>query len=90
MQPLLKIASAYLDPDNTTIGSFDLTGRCAFAICTEGEFTIRILNERYVVKSRDMFACMPFVNVEILDVIKPSEIIFTFVKNNLVPMMINI
>lgn len=54
---------------------FDMTGRCAFAICSEGDFDIKILNEEYRVKDYCIFACMPFVNVEIMRVRKPGKII---------------
>lgn len=55
---------------------FEMTGRCAFAICTEGKFKIRILNEIYEVTENSMFACMPFVNIEVISVEKLSHLIF--------------
>lgn len=54
---------------------FDMTGWCAFAICEEGDFDIRILNEEYHVKGHCIFACMPFVNVEIIRIRENVKII---------------
>lgn len=68
---------------------FDLSGRCAFAICTKGQFRIKILNEQYSVSGHSMFACMPFVNIEVLHVDQPSEIIFGSILIQDMPRMIN-
>lgn len=51
-----------------------MTGRCAFAICAEGDFDIRILNETYRIKENCIFACMPFVNVEVLEIRRPARL----------------
>ncbi len=58
---------------------FDMTKRCAFALCTGGEFIIKILNEEYKVTSGCLFACMPFVNIEVVRVEQPGEILFGFI-----------
>ncbi len=85
----LNISTVRLYPESDTRRVLDMTGRCAFAICTEGEFTIKILNEQYVVASHCMFACMPFVNIEVIGVVKPSEIIFGNIMIEDIPMAIN-
>ncbi len=89
MQIRLEIATITLEPDNNPGQVFDMTGRCAFAICTKGSFAIKILNEKYIVSTHCMFACMPFVNIEVVEVSQPSEVIFGFLQIEDVPMMIN-
>lgn len=71
----LNISTLRLSPENDTGRVFDMTGRCAFAICSEGDFDIRILNEEYHVEGYCIFACMPFVNVEIVRIRKAGKII---------------
>ncbi len=71
----LNISIATLLPETDSGRVFDMTGRCAFAICTDGDFDIRILNEVYNIKGHSIFACMPFVNVEVLQIRKPSRIL---------------
>ncbi len=67
----------------------DMSGRCAFAICTKGQFDITILNERFTVKDHCLFACMPFINIEIIGVSELSEVVFGYVLIQDVPRMIN-
>lgn len=89
MSTPLKIVTAELNrstPDNRI---FDMTGRCAFVICTEGDFEIRILNETYRVRDYCLFACMPFVNIEIASIEKESKLILGYIKLEDVPKMIN-
>ncbi len=88
MQTTLKITTVFLDPIENAARMFDMTGRCAFAVCTKGEFTIKILNEQYIVNDQCMFACMPFVNIEVISVFKPSEIIFGSIIIEDVPRLI--
>ncbi len=71
----LNISTVFLRSETDTGRIFDMTGRCAFAICAEGDFDIRILNVEYHVEGHCIFACMPFVNVEILRIRKNSTII---------------
>ncbi len=71
----LNISIVKLCAEHDTGRVLDMTGRCAFAIWVEGDFDIRILNEEYRVKDHCIFACMPFVNVEILRIRKPGKII---------------
>ncbi len=85
----LNITTVVLDPDNAEGQVFDITGRCAFAICTKGEFEIKILNERYKVSANCMFACMPFVNMDVVSVYKSSEVVFGWILIKDVPKLIN-
>ncbi len=85
----LKISTVSISPDRFTGHVFDITGRCAFAICTKGEFEIKILNEQYTVTENCMFACMPFINIEVKSVSSLSEIIFGSVLIKDVPRLIN-
>lgn len=89
MHPLLKINTVSLSPDNASCQSIDMLGQCAFAICTKGEFVIKILNEQYDVRCQGMFACMPFVHIDVVAVGKPSEVIFGCIQIEDVPNMIN-
>lgn len=75
MATQLKISLQHLTPEKGAGRVFDMTGRCAFALCVKGEFDIKILNEEYHVGEHCVFACMPFVNIEVLRVSKPSEIL---------------
>lgn len=79
MHPPLQIEILRLLPDSGTGRVFDMTRRCAVGICTGGEFEIRILNERYRIGSRGMFACMPFINVEVTRVSASAEMIFIYI-----------
>ncbi len=85
----LKITTVSLNPDDANGFVFDITGRCAFAICTKGELEIKILNEHYKVSANCMFTCMPFVNIDVIRVIQPSDIIFGSILIKDVPRMIN-
>lgn len=89
MQPTLKIITATLNPTDSPVKTLDMSGRCGFAICTKGEFVIKLLNEHYTVSEHSLFACMPFVNIKVMDVIEPSEVIFGQILLKDVPMMIN-
>ncbi len=71
----LNISTVHLNPEKDAGRIFDMTGRCAFAICADGDFDIRILNMEYRVKDHCIFACMPFVNVEIIRIRKAGIII---------------
>ncbi len=85
----LRINTVYLTPDDSMGRVLDFSGRCAVAICTKGDFVIKILNEQYRVSDHCMFACMPFVNIEVVDVGKSSEVVFGEILIEDVPMMIN-
>ncbi len=89
MDTLLQIATASLNPDTDFGHVFEMTGRCAFAICTKGEFEIKFFNERYIVREHCMFACMPFVRIEVLSVAAPSEVVFGYIRIEDVPAMIS-
>lgn len=75
MQTPLNISTEILLPGAGSHRIFDMTGRCAFAVCTEGDFDIRIMHKDYSVKSRSVMMCMPFVNVEVIRVNEPSNVI---------------
>lgn len=89
MKPPLRIFTSHLNHAGDADNLLDMTGRCAFAICTGGKFLIRILNEQYVVERNCMFACMPFVNIEVLSVDMPSELIVGYLGIDDIPRMIN-
>lgn len=89
MQPLLTISTVTLHPEESQGMLFDMSGRCAFAVCKKGRFEIRILNELYSIGERSIFACMPFVSIEVVSVAEVSEIIFGYIKIEDVPKMIN-
>ncbi len=89
MRPPLIIERQYLSPDESVGAVFDMSRRCAFAVCTKGELTIKILNLKYIVRARSGFACMPFVNIDVVAVAEPSEIIFGYIQIDDVPGMIN-
>lgn len=76
----LNIATVRLTPEKDTGRVFDMTGRCAFAISAEGDFDIKIFSEEYQVKGHCIFACMPFVNVEIMRIRQPGKIILGGIK----------
>ncbi len=75
METPLNISTIHLNRQKDTGRIFDMTGRCAFAICSGGDFDIRILNVEYRVTGNSIFACMPFVNVEIVRIRKEGKII---------------
>ncbi len=89
MHTPFKITTVRIDPMETSGQTFDIAGRCAFAVCTKGELEIKILNEQYTVTDNCMFACMPFIKVDVISVSKPSEIIFGSVLIKDVPRLIN-
>ncbi len=90
LQPKLLITPYSITPSSATSGHIlDMSGRAAFALCIEGEFTIKILKEQYVVRGHCVFACMPFVNVELVEVAKESKVIFGQIPIADLPMMIN-
>lgn len=76
----LDIITVTLTAETDAGRVFDMTGRCAFAICSEGDFDIRILNEEYHVSDRCIFACMPFVKIEVLRVRRVGKIILGLVR----------
>ncbi len=71
----LNIMVEHLTEEKDTGRVFDMTSRCAFAICQEGDFDIRIMNEEYHVEPYCLMACMPFVNVEIKGIRSAARII---------------
>ncbi len=85
----LTISTMRLSAASPTGSVVDMSGRCAFALCTKGDFTISILNEQYAVSERCLFACMPFVNIEIVSVAATSEVTFGYIALEDVPRMIN-
>ncbi len=89
MSAALKINTVSLSPEDPIDHIFEFAGRCAFAICTKGDFEIKILNERYRVSENCIFACMPFVNIEVMSVNSFSEIVFGMILIKDVPRLIN-
>ncbi len=85
----IAISTISINPVDGPGLQLDMLGKCAFAICTKGEFTIRILNQKYTVRDHCLFACMPFVNIEFVDVVRQSEIVLGFIMLEDVPRMIN-
>lgn len=88
MKAPLNISTVRLAADHDVGRVFDMTRRCAFALCTEGDFDIRILNVEYHVGARCLFACMPFVNIEVVNIRRPSEIILGYLMIEDMPGMI--
>lgn len=84
----LQISTVSLSTETRSGHVFEMTGRCAFAICTRGEFDIKVFNEKYAVKSHCIFACMPFVKIEVIDVRALSEVVFGYIRIEDVPTMI--
>lgn len=80
MSTLLNISNVFLTAGEDVGRVFDMTGRCAFAICENGDFDIRISNVEYKIKGRCIFACMPFVNVEIIRINETSKLILGGIK----------
>lgn len=85
----IKIVTEKLSTSDGPGQIFDMTKRCAFALCKRGKIVIKILNENYVVEDHCMFACMPFVNIEVVGVDRPTEIVFGYIGLDDVPKMIN-
>lgn len=75
MEIPLKISLIEIRPENGVGRVVDLGGRCAFAICSEGDMVIKILNEEYHVTDNCIFACMPFVTIEVMSINKHSKFI---------------
>ncbi len=67
----------------------EMAARCAFAICTEGDFTIKILNEYHKVSAGVIVACMPFVNIELIEISTPGKVIFGNIHITDIPKIIN-
>lgn len=89
MSPALIINTVSLSPGAPIDPIFEFAGRCVFAICSKGDFEIKILNERYRVSENCIFACMPFVNIEVMSVNSSSEIVFGMILIKDVPRLIN-
>ncbi len=89
MQRLIKFETVSLGADHTGPHILDMTGRCAFAICLKGVFEIKMLNERYHADRGCMFACMPFVNIEVTHDDSPCEILLGYISLADIPAMIN-
>lgn len=85
----LKITTINLVPKESDGKVLDFKGSCAFAICTKGDMEIKILNEYHKVSVNCMFACMPFVNIHVLHVTQPTEIIFGSIQIKDFPRLIN-
>ncbi len=75
MSTPLNISTYSLCPGRDEGRVFDMTGRCAFAISVAGDFDIKILNTEYRVAGHCIFACMPFVNVEIVRIREAATIV---------------
>lgn len=84
----LHITTVTLTAGDTLPRIFEMTRRCAFAVCTRGKFVIKVLNEVYTVRRCCSFACMPFVNIEIVEVSEDAEVIFGYIRLEDVPKLI--
>lgn len=89
MNSSLQISTVTLSASDGARRVFDMSGRCAFALCTKGSFDVKILDEVYAVTERCIFACMPFVNIEVVDVHATSEVIFGYISIEAVSTLIN-
>lgn len=89
MFPTLKLSRVCIEGPGDCGRVFDMTRRCAFAMCTSGEFDVRILNECYRVGARSLLACMPFVDVRVVGVSSPGEVVFGYIDIVDVPKVIN-
>lgn len=75
MQSTFKVTKEILMPGMKEIPIFDLNGRCAFAVCNQGDFDVRIMHNVYHVEDHCMVLGMPFVHIEVTEVRRPSEMI---------------
>lgn len=89
VQPSLKIVNLSLGPENIPKHIFDMSGRCAFVVCTKGGFDVKILNEINKIKCRTLLACMPFVNIDVVRISTQSEVIIGYINISDIPTMIN-
>ncbi len=86
----LPLSIEHIDLGTADIApTFVMTRRCGVAICVEGEFDVKILNEVHTVSQYSMFACMPFVSIKVLAVRRPAKVILGLVDIDDVPVMIN-
>ncbi len=85
----LKISIEKLIPSSHANYTLDLAGRCAFVVCTKGDLDIKILNNVYHISEKWMFACMPFIDAEVISVSQPSEILLGQLRIEDVPSIIN-
>lgn len=76
MQTPFKIVTTTIQPCENANLVYDMTGQCAFAVCVNGDFDVKIMNKEHRLQSRNVLMCMPFINVELLRVRTPSEVIF--------------
>lgn len=76
MQAPIEIFTAHLIPGDANGRVFDMTERCAFAVCLEGDFDVKIMNRTHRVVSHSILICTPYIRVEVLEVRRPSEVIF--------------
>ncbi len=89
MQTPLVITTSTLTPTDGPGKIHEMAGQCAFALCMKGEMVVKILNERYRVSEHCILACMPFVEIEVMDVAQTCEIVIGQIMLKDVPMMIN-
>lgn len=71
----LNITTAVITSEKDEGRVYDMNDRCAFAICAEGDLDVKILNEVYHVTDHCIFACMPFVSIEIVKVRRKGKLI---------------
>ncbi len=92
---LLKMISAPLSIDYISVtpaasgARLEMTARCGFAICSEGNFTIRILNDYHKFSKGCILACMPFVDITLTSIDAPGEVIFGHIDIKNIPQIIN-
>lgn len=75
MQIPLYIKTEIITPERYENRFFDMTGRCGFAICIDGDFDIKVMNKEYRITNNAILMCLPFVNLQILRVRRASEVI---------------
>ncbi len=75
MQTPLYIHTELITPDKYENRVFDMTGRCGFALCIDGDFDVRIMNSEFRITNNTMVVCLPFVDIHIVRVRRASEVI---------------
>lgn len=85
----MRIKTVRLRADEETGFNFELVGSCAFALCVKGRFELKMLNMRYCVAERSLFACMPFVSIEALDIKEDTEVMLGYIRIEDLPQVIN-
>ncbi len=85
----LHIGYLSLEPAAPPPEVCEMTGRCAFVVCTKGDFEVKILNRNYEVSALSMLACMPFLTFEVTAVREECELVYGYISVQDIPVMIN-